>query len=142
MQEPGIFTKLYSHFFPNKNSISASKKTILCENENVVTNPSQVADIFNKYYASIAEYPGLHDGLDSITLSEAINKHASHRSIRNITAHVMVNETFSFDYVSPDCVLFYISKLNVKKSGWSRWFVGLAYKVIRARNLLIFVQHL
>ena len=110
------FYKIPQPFFSNKNSISASKKTILCENENVVTNPSQVADIFNKYYASIAEYPGLHDGLDSITLSEAINKHASHRSIRNITAHVMVNETFSFDYVSPECVLFYISKLNVKKA--------------------------
>ena len=110
------FYKTLRPFFSDKKSVSASNNIILTDKENVITDPRHVAALFNTYYASIAEYPGISDGLDSMSLSDAIDKHAFHRSITNITGHIAVGEVFNFKFVSPECILFYISKLNVKKA--------------------------
>ena len=49
------FYRILKPFFSEKNS--CSNNIILCENENIINDPSEVADVFNAYYASIAEYP-------------------------------------------------------------------------------------
>ena len=69
------------------------------ENDRIgVTNASEVAQMFNTLYGSIADYPvDLYDGLNNITLKDVMNKHSLHESIveyiSNISMHVFIHKS-------------------------------------------------
>ena len=51
-------------FISDKNSCSGNR-IILSEDKNIISDPLQVANIFNRYYSSISEYKDdNNDGLD------------------------------------------------------------------------------
>ena len=75
------FYKTIKPFLSTKQSHYSGSKIVLKENDSIISDLSKVADIFNMYYESIAEYKFQSDGLDKLDFDEAIMKHASHTSI-------------------------------------------------------------
>ena len=74
-------------FLSDKNFYGGNK-IILSEEKNIVSGPSQVADIFSMYYFIISEYKDDNQG-------EAVAKHACHKSIE------MMNTTDAFPLKLP-----------------------------------------
>ena len=74
------FYKTVKPFIWDKNSCSGNR-IILSEDKNIISDPLQVANIFNRYHSSISDYKDNNDGLDILNLGEVIAKHASHKSI-------------------------------------------------------------
>ena len=91
-------------------------KIILRENEDVVSEPSAVASIFNAYFKSIADYSGSSDGLDSYTMTDLLLKHKDHPSILKINNSIIHTDEFYFSPVSPECIQMYILKLQANKA--------------------------
>ena len=69
------FYKTMKPFLSDKGTGSSGSNIILREGDVLITDPIHVADVFNTYYASIAEYDSAPDGLDRISFSDAIAKH-------------------------------------------------------------------
>ena len=61
--------------FRNANDI------ILRENDNIVTDPSRVSELFNDYFSSVATDMGFDDCVTSV--SDAVAKHISHPSVQS-----------------------------------------------------------
>ena len=111
-------------FLGNKSNGGSGNKIILNENDRIVTNASEVAEIFNTFYGSIADYPdGLYDGLDNISLVDVMNKQCLHESIANINSHMGARvSNFDFHDVSVDDIL---KKIKCLKSGKSPGYDGI-----------------
>ena len=58
----------------------------------------------------------MSDGLDSLTLDEAVQKHKDHRSIHLILNRVSLTDEFSFNFITPDVFSKYVSKLQNSKA--------------------------
>ena len=102
--------------FLSDNNFCSGNKIILSEDKNIISDPLQVANIFNLYYSSVSEYKDDNDGLDILNLGEVIAKHASHKSIELIKRHVTASDTFFFKAVSPECFQKYINQLQSNKA--------------------------
>ena len=87
------FYKAIKPFMASKYQNSGSK-ILLSENDSIISDPSKVSEIFNAYYASIAEYDYDPDGLDVMDLDRAINKHSLHTSISLINKKHVCREWF------------------------------------------------
>ena len=107
---------------------------ILNENDRIVTNASEVADIFNVFYGSIAEYPpDRYDGLDNTSLIDGLNKHCSHASIVNIKSRMGVRmPNFDFHEVSVDDVL---KKIKCLKKGESPGYDAIQVKFFKLADV-------
>ena len=86
---PRDFYKTVCPFLSDKPS-SSNGKIILCDNGNIISDPSHVANISNMYYSAIAAYSGIPDGLDCLTFEDAVLKHALHESITLRPIHVRI----------------------------------------------------
>ena len=127
------FYKTVKPFLCTKSS-DISSKIVLREDDNIISNPSKVAEIFNLYYASIAEYKSQPDGLNECNIHDLISKHAGHKSIHLINQHKSVTTRFDFDLVSVDTVLTYMNKLQTNKASG---FDGLSAKFIKLSSPII-----
>ena len=118
------FFKTVKPFLGNKSNGGSGNKIMLNENDRIVTDASEVAEIFNTFYGSIADYPdGLYDGLDNISLVDVINKHCLHESIVNIKSHMGARvSNFDFHDVSVGDIL---KKIKCLKSGKSPGYDGI-----------------
>ena len=96
---PRDFYKTVCPFLSDKPS-SSNGKIILCDDGDIISDPSQVANIFNVYYSSTSAYNGIPDGLDSLTFEDAVLRHTSHESITLIKQHTAPCENFRFRVVS------------------------------------------
>ena len=67
-----IFFKTIKPFLSNKNSNGCGNKIILKEEDCILSRPQDVADVFNRYFISIADYDGEPDGVDELAFHEAI----------------------------------------------------------------------
>ena len=74
------FYKTVCPFQSDKPS-SSNGKIILCDYGNIISDSSHVANIFNMYHSAIAAYSSIPDGIDCLTLEDAVLKHALHESI-------------------------------------------------------------
>ena len=101
-------------FLSTKQSHYSGSKIIWKEDDSIISGASKVADIFNMYYASIAEYKHQSDGLDNLDFDNAIDKHASHTSISLIKQSISGNYEFSFSPISAQSK--YISLLKSNKA--------------------------
>ena len=118
------FFKTVKPFQGNKSNGGSGNKIILNENDRIITNASEVVEIFNTFYGSIADYlDGLYDGLDNINLVDVMNKHCLHESIVNIKSHMGARvSNFDFHDVSVDDIL---KKIKCFKSGKSPGYNGI-----------------
>ena len=89
-------------FLSDKGTGSSGSNIILREDDNLITDPIHVADVFDTYYAHIAEYDSVPDGLDRLTFSDAIAKHKNHESINLIRNKISIIYEFTFQVISPE----------------------------------------
>ena len=113
------FFKTVKPFLSNNLSCSGGSKIMLKENDTIVTHATEIANIFNAFYGSIANYPvDFYDGLDRHAgLEDVLDKHYSHDNIVNIRARMGVQVShFDFSKVSVNDVLKKIKSLKPGKS--------------------------
>ena len=101
-------------FLSTKQSYSGSK-IVLKENDSIISDAYIVADIFNMYYKSIAEYKFQDDVLHNLDFDNAIVKHASQTSISFIKQSISVNYEFSFSPILVQSMSKYILLLKSNK---------------------------
>ena len=112
---PKQFFKTVKPFLSNKSNC-CNDKIILREKDDIISKPSEVAQIFNMYYASVAKYTNDYDGLDELDFNLAVRKHSQHSSVTLIINTVTPTTSFSFSHVTVDTFKKYINRLNCKKA--------------------------
>ena len=116
------------------NRVRNGNRIILKENDEIVSEPLDVANVFNVYYKSIAEYKETSDSLSGLSLEDVISKHEYHPSIKSIVNHKTNSDTFDFECVSEIRMKKYIENLNSTKSpGYDR----LKSKLIKLSSVSI-----
>ena len=107
------FWKTVKPLFSDK--IKTQSRLVLVENDEVISDDRQVAEIFINYFVTVAEILALAGNLDNIRSAEgiidpvdiAIEKYANPSSIKPILTRFPVVGGFSFEHVS-------ISKLETE----------------------------
>ena len=110
------FYKTVRPFLSDKAHSSSSSNVILREEDVLVTNPVHVAEVFNTYYASVAEYESTPDGLGNLTFDSAVNKHRNHESVFLIRDQASVTNEFFFKAITPAVLSRYAHKLQNSKA--------------------------
>ena len=91
--------------YRNGNSI------ILNENDKIVNDPSQVAEIFNEFFTTVASDIGFDD--EVISAGDAIHRHKNHPSIQKIQQEFdKIDSDFEFSPVTVDLVMQSIKKID------------------------------
>ena len=128
------FFKTTKPFLSEKISNSCGNKIIIKEDNCILSQSQDVADVFNRYFSSVANYDGVPDGVDNLIFREAIEKHNSHDGIRLIKAKIPPTTEFDFKCISEDKVFKYIKQLEGNKAvghdGLSSKFIKLSGKLL------------
>ena len=124
------FFKTVKPFLCKNSNSGSGNKILLNENGRIVSDASEVAEIFNAFYGSIAGYPvNCDDGLNDISLTDAIKKHCLHESVINIKLHMGVQTTsFDFHEISMHSIL---EKIKSLKTGKSPGYDGIQVKFLK-----------
>ena len=110
------FYKTVKPFLSDKGSGCNGSNIILREGDVLITDPFHVADVFNTYSASIADYDSAPDCLDRFSIIDAIAKHRNHESIISIRNKISITHEFTFQVISPEIFGKYISELQNNKA--------------------------
>ena len=110
------FYKTVKPFISDKGNGCHGSNIILREGDAILTDSAHEADIFNTYYASIAEYESESDSIDNLAFSELIEKHYTHESIDLIRSKISFTCAFIFNFTSPEIFAKYIDKLQSNKA--------------------------
>ena len=94
------------------------------ENDEVISDDCQVAEIFNNYFATVTETLGIAENLDNVLPTEGITdpvdivikKYANHPRIKSIRARFPVAAGFSFEHVTISKLETEIKQLNSNKA--------------------------
>ena len=91
-----------------------NNKYILNENDKTVTDPCEVAEIFNNYFVSIASEIGPPDPI--ISADEAISTHQNHPSAIKIREkHSELCNSFYFHAVNPGQIMVHMKQFDIKR---------------------------
>ena len=113
------FWKTVRPFISHKTNTNDCQIT-LSENNVVVKDRSDVADILNEYFINIAEYtvgrrtPALQRSDIESSISEIINKYEHHISIKNIKKK-RINSSFGFEETTYSKIRQLLTELNPDK---------------------------
>ena len=108
------FWKTISPFFSDNRSKS-SKNIILNDGDKVVTDQSDISNIFNNHFVSVADEIGFPDQI--VTVEDSIARHANHSSILEISSRFKdLKDSFSFQYIDQNSVKMYLKKFNPRKA--------------------------
>ena len=110
------FYKVVQPFISRKSSPNNKGRKILREEENIICEPANVAEIFNMYYSSLAQYKHEYDGLDTADFIEIKDKHSSHSNVELIKNNITSGRVFDFSVVSVDIFYEYINSLDANKA--------------------------
>ena len=110
------FYKTVKQLLSDKGNGCHRSNIILREGDVIITDPAHVANIFNTYYASIAEYDSESDSMDNLSYSDMIEKHQTHESIVLIRSKISFAREFHFSTISPEIFAKYIYKLQNNKA--------------------------
>lgn len=127
------FFKTISPYITDTN-LKNGRMIILRENDSIISQPADVAHIFNIYYMSLSEYEETPDSLCDLTLDEIISKHSSHPSVMLINHHTAITQTFNFDFINEDMMLKYIKKLTPNKAPG---YDGIQSKILKLSGVSI-----
>ena len=82
------------------NKIKSSHQTItLYENGTQVSNPSDVSNIFNKYFINVAHDMSEPENVNKMSADQVINHYKDHPSIKLINYHANTNQQFNFTHI-------------------------------------------
>ena len=107
-------------FLNDKHGTSAP--TALLENEIVITDPTSIANIFNMYFAKLADGIGFNDPIpddyyDDSTIENMCYKYDTHPSIVAIKAAVAQNLIpFNFSLINDHAMFKVLNSMNTKKA--------------------------
>ena len=114
------------HFWPTikpfiTNKCKSNKDIILCENDNIINHPSEVANIFNDYFTAIADGIGFNDSIPAgyenvAVLKTMIAKHHDHPSIIAMKQALPMGNSFSLTNVTVNETYNLLMKMDCKKS--------------------------
>ena len=97
------------------------ERITLVENNKVVSDESELVEIFSKYFGNIVQNLGI-DGLtntssdnDAVTIRQAIEKYQNHPSIKVIRENIDTTNNFSFELINPECISKIINNLDTSK---------------------------
>ena len=107
------FWATISPFFTGKRFRNANY-IILRENDNIVTDPSRVSELFDDYFSSVAMDIGFDDCVTSV--SDAVAKHISHPSVVKIRDEYHKGSSFSFKQVTESSISLFLRKINPRKA--------------------------
>jgi hypothetical protein len=113
------FWKIMKPFVSDKNSVS-DDSIILRENDELITDSTEVCKVFNNYFVNVAETIGFKDEIPFLSSSNdifnhIITKYCNHPSIIAIKTNGF-NHIFDFEMTSEEEVKQIILKLDIKKS--------------------------
>ena len=98
------------------------ERITLVENSKVVSDESELAEFFSKYFGNIVQNLGI-DGLtntssdnDAVTIRQAIGKYQNHLSIKVIRENIHTTNNFSFELINPECIGKIINNLDTSKA--------------------------
>ena len=118
--ENKLFWKTVKPSFTDKTL--KDERITLVENNKVVSDESELVEIFSKYFGNIVQNLGT-DGLtnnssdnDAVTIRQAIEKHQNHPSIKVIRENIDTTNTFSFDLINPECMSKIKNNLDPSKA--------------------------
>ena len=94
------------------------------ENEALLTDDKEVAEIFNAYFVNITDSLGIIQPKDPLQhvdgihdpLEIAIKKYSSHPSVKLISANTKPSHTFTINFVTNNEVSAKLRELKVKKA--------------------------
>ena len=120
------FYDIMKPYLTNKGACCDSD-IILLENDNIITEDENIANIFVEYYTNIIKHTtgippmNLEDNLPpgtntEIVIEKIINHYASHSSIKSIKDNLNNTETFKFKCVNEREILNTLKKLDSKKA--------------------------
>ncbi len=119
--KPGVSAKDFWNaigpFMSKKNK--TQRNIILKEGDSVITNISELCEIFANCFSTVANSIGSPDQIDmskSDFLYDTIEKHTNHNSIKAILEQHKCNETFEFKQIDIDYVYKLLCKLNIHKA--------------------------
>ena len=113
------FWKTFKPLFSS--TCTATDKIILAENEAILTDDKEVTECFNSYFANIVESLNIPpEAIEEYERSpdpvvDAINKYASHPSIKKIKDMHGTDEKFEFSDLDPTQVFCEIYRLDKSK---------------------------
>ena len=88
--------------------IKTQSKKVLVENDEVISDDHQVAEVFSNYFVTVTETLGIAENLDNVRSTEgiidpvniAIEKYANHPSLKAILTRLPVLACFSFEHIT------------------------------------------
>ena len=119
VQKNQYFWPTIKPFLSNKSS--SNKDVMLFENDCLITDTKQVANVFNRYFTEIAQGIGFNDPIpddyyEKFTMTTLISKYDSHPSKIAIKRNVSSGQNFNFKNVTPFEVLSYAHQNGWKKA--------------------------
>ena len=110
-------------FLTNKGS-HFDNNIVLCNNDDIINDQSEVAEIFNNYFVNVAK----DIGSDSCEVNE------NHPSIKTIRENCSVENTLFFKEINDDFVEKQINKISVNKA---TGFDGISMKILKMSKPVI-----
>ena len=128
--------KFWSTVKPLFSKSNVKQNISLVENENIVTDDKEIAEIFNQFFKKAVSSLGINENKALLTdsshckdpVQKALKKFENHPSIIEIKKNIQVNSIFSFSEISKEDVMTEISELDSKKSGT---FMNIPVKVLK-----------
>jgi hypothetical protein len=114
---PRDFWNAVGPFLSKKNK--SRRNIILKENDHVVTDTSDLCEIFANFFSTVANSIGRPDHIDLSKpdfLLTTIDKHKNHESVKAILERHTGNVTFEFKPVDNEYVYKLLCKLNIHKA--------------------------
>ncbi len=127
------FYKTVRPFYTNK-GMGSSYHIQLLENNEIISDPKEVANVMNANFVTMADSIGrcveraTLDLGDKKFIENSINKHSNHPGIKLIHKHPEHHNNVSFKHLNPSEVGTILSKLNTKTETGCN---GLTAKVIK-----------
>ena len=87
------------------------------EGENIVSDPNNVCQIFNEYFANVAMTIGFCENISfKNDIQNVLNKYRDHTSIRKIKENITHDTIFCFKHVNEETVYKSLKELELKKA--------------------------
>jgi hypothetical protein len=119
-------------FLTNK-GINTQTDFTLCHDDKIITNKTEVANIFNNYYVNIAAQFGPDSSVnDEKCIIDVFSKYENHDSVKNIKEHMDPyggQYSFKFNHVTSDYVKNQMCGLDIRKA---TGYDNLPPKIIKA----------
>ena len=101
-----------------------SQKITLINDNNIISESSEIAKIFNEYFCTVATKLNIEDSLTHITdtqnisdpILKAIKKYENHPSRIKITENIITKEVFKFSHASCKDIGTVVNSLNISKA--------------------------